>query len=141
LLCSSFAALSNFKLKFYRMKTLISYAVSILFIVTLASFASTTVSKPVNSCFKTFRIHRQANDVALTWSVSTSDVSSFTVERSYDGDMFDPILQAPCNGTATHKYRDAAVYPGFIHYRIAASKADGTVEYSAVETVRIVRRH
>jgi len=79
--------------------------------------------------------------VALTWSVGTSDVSSFTVERSYDGDMFDPILQAPCNGTSTHKYRDAAVYPGYIHYRIAASKSDGTVEYSAVETVRIVRRH
>jgi hypothetical protein len=47
----------------------------------------------------------------------------------------------PCNGTVTHKYRDAAVYPGYIHYRIAASKADGSVEYSAVETVRIVRRH
>lgn len=121
------------------MKTLISYAVSFLFFVTLVSFASSTVSQP-NSSFKTFRIHRQANDVALTWSVSASDVTSFTIERSYDAEMFDPVMQMPCNGTSTHKYRDAAVYPGYVHYRIAASKADGSVEYSPVETVRIVSR-
>lgn len=123
------------------MKTLISYAVSFLFFVTLVSFASITVSQKPNSCFKEFRIHRQANDVALTWSVSASDVASFTIERSYDAEMFEPVLQVPCNGTARHKYRDAGVYPGYIHYRIAAAKADGSVEYSALETVRIVRRH
>jgi len=123
------------------MKTLISYSVSFVFFLALVSFASKTVAPPVSSCFNHFRAHRQANDVALSWAVGVNGVTSFTIERSYDGDMFDPVVQMSCNGTTTHKFRDAGVYPGFIHYRIAAAKADGTVEYSAIETVRIVRRH
>jgi hypothetical protein len=90
--------------------------------------------------FKQFIVHRQGSDVALSWSVSTSDVVEFSIERSYDGETFEPISTMPCSGTGTHHYKDAGVFPGTIWYRINATKTDQSVETSTTETVRIVKR-
>jgi len=122
------------------MKTLTSYIISFVCFITLASFASNTITAKPTNCFSQFRIHRMANDVALTWAVATTDVSGFVIERSYDGDMYEPVTQVACNGNSVHKYRDSEVYPGYIHYRIAAIKTNGSTEYSAIATVRIVKR-
>lgn len=90
--------------------------------------------------FKQFIVHRQGSDVALSWSVTTSNVVEFAIERSYDGEYFESIGSMPCNGTTTNHFKDVAVYPGTIWYRISAIKADQSVETSATESVRFVKR-
>jgi hypothetical protein len=122
------------------MKKIISYLASFVFFLTLVSFASSSTAVKPNSCFNQFRVHRQANDASLTWSVSTPDVVGFVVERSYDNEWFETVTQLGCNGNSVHKLRDTEVFPGYVHYRITAVKADGSSEHSHVETIRIVKR-
>src|SRR6476619_3158531 len=86
--------------------------------------------------FKQLNVHRQGTDVSLSWSVTSFSVVEFRVERSYDGEFFEPIGSMPCNGTTTHHFKDANVFPGTTYYRIAAVKADQSVETSAIEAVR-----
>ena len=92
------------------------------------------------SSFKSFRIHRQANGVALSWTPATADVQQFVIERSYDGEFFETINAVGSNGTSIHRYLDENVFPGYIHYRITAVYADGSTEASPVQMIRIVQR-
>ena len=112
-------------------------------------FTSSYVSSKINASaettvkqngFKQFMVHRQGTGVSLSWSVATSNVVEFRIERSYDGEFFDAIGSVGCNGSATHRFRDENVFPGTIYYRIAAVKLDQTMERSVTETVRIVKR-
>lgn len=125
------------------MKTVTTFV--FLLFVTLSPAVATHVSsslsapKKVTGCFDYFRAHRQGTGVAMTWASSTADVVQYTIERSEDGEFFNPIGGMTSNGTGTHKYKDDNVYPGVISYRIAALKSDGSIEYSPVEIVRIVR--
>ena len=110
-----------------------------------SSYVSSKIDTPAQTTakagsFKQFIVHREGNGVSLSWSVSTSNVVEFAIERSYDGQYFENIGSCPCNGTTTHRYTDASVYPGTIYYRITAIKADQSVETSATESVRIVKR-
>jgi len=100
---------------------------------------TSTETRTQTGSFKQFNVHRQGSDVALAWSVTTPNVVEFAIERSYDGQYFESIGSMPCVGTTTHHYKDVAVYPGTIWYRITAVKADQSVESSAIESVRIVK--
>lgn len=92
--------------------------------------------------FGYFRVHRQHNDVALTWAVTDpASVTHFTVERSFDGSWFFELDEVGCSAaTPSFKYRDTGAFPGYLHYRIVAHHADGSTEKSPVEMIRIVSR-
>jgi len=114
---------------------------SFITITTSAIATQLPASKPTaSSSFKSFRIHRQANGVALSWTPSTADVQQFVIERSYDGEFFETVNTVGCNGTAIHRYLDDNVFPGYIHYRIVAVHADGSTEASPIQMIRIVQR-
>ncbi len=126
------------------MKTLPFIALFSVLIIT-SSYVSSTIGTPAEAgtkvaAFKQFNVHRQGSDVSLNWSIASFSVTEFRIERSYDGEFFDVIGTMPCNGTAIHRYRDASVFPGTIWYRITALKADQTVESTATESVRLVKR-
>lgn len=109
-------------------------------VVTSKSYASVTAS--ANHEFSYFRIHHQSKkNVVLNWGISTpAGVSSFRVERSYDGDFYDVINEPACNNATRFSWKDEGIYPGIIYYRIACVMNDGTNHYSAVETIRVVQR-
>lgn len=92
--------------------------------------------------FTFFNAHRQGHSsTGLMWRTSSpGNVLSFLVERSYDGEFFDPIQNVPCNGNTRFAWKDDIVFPGYIYYRIAASLMDGTTVYSEVQVVRIVQK-
>ena len=127
------------------MKTLISLAFLSMIAITTSAVGTTESTSQLSSVtvtngFKFFRAHRQGPGVALSWANMASDVVSFKVERSYDGEYFDVVSEAGCNGNAMHKFADNDVFPGIVYYRIIAVKANGAEEISTIESVRIVRR-
>lgn len=90
--------------------------------------------------FGFFRGHRQGRDISLSWGMTDpSTVESFVVERSFDGEYFDPVCTMNCNNTANHSYRDTGVF-GTIYYRITAIMIGGGGVYSPVIDVRVVVR-
>ena len=111
-----------------------------------SSYVSTVIATPTQktaslvNCFEHFRIHRQGNAVAMSWAVSVPDVVEFKIERSYDGEFFEPISIMGCSGSSVHKFNDETVSPGVISYRIVAVHSDGSMEHSAVKSLRIVQR-
>jgi len=131
------------------MKTLMS-CIAVTALIVMSSFTvnqqqqsneEATVQQSVNNCFSNFRVHKQGKrTISLNWAVAAPDVSQFVVERSYDGEFFEEVNPVGFNGAGMYKYNDNDVFPGYIHYRIAAVKTDGTVEYSEVKTLRIVQR-
>jgi len=103
---------------------------------------STTVkaSSPVQQMFTYLRTHRQGKSVSVNWGIATaSGVAYFKIERSYDGEFFDPICQTSCNGLTKYTYNDEDIFPGYIYYRIKCTMNDGTFCYSTVDVVRIVQ--
>ena len=89
--------------------------------------------------FDFFRAHRQAKGVMLDWGItSQAGVNGFSVERSYDGEFYDPIILVGCASSLKYNWKDNFVFPGYIYYRIGCMMNDGTTHYSAVEVVRIV---
>jgi hypothetical protein len=126
------------------MKTLISFVAVSAFIL-MSSF-TIDVQQHLNhqstsNCFNYFRTHRQGKGIAMDWSVSATDVVQFIVEKSYDGEYFEPSNSVSSNGASSYKFIDNDVFPGYISYRVTAVMADGSTESSPVETVRIVQRH
>ena len=92
--------------------------------------------------FSYFRIHHQSKkNVVLNWGItSPAGVSSFRIERSYDGDFYDVINEPACNSATKFSWKDEGIYPGIIYYRIGCVMSDGTCHYSPVETIRVVQR-
>lgn len=91
--------------------------------------------------FGYLRVHRQGKGVSINWgTTSMSGIAYFIIERSYDGEFFDPIHQVTMNGSNRQTWLDASVFPGYIHYRIVCVLTDGTEYYSETDTVRIVQR-
>ncbi|MBO9682670.1 MAG: hypothetical protein J7502_08400 [Flavisolibacter sp.] len=125
------------------MKTLVSY----LAVAALIVASSFTVSQQkelnqnhVTNCFSRINVHRNGKaDVAITWSVSSADITQFVVERSYDGDFYESVTSVNFNGSSSYKSKDKGVFPGVIYYRVTAIKSDGATECSPVETVRIMQ--
>lgn len=125
------------------MKALVSY----LAVAAMIVASSFTVSQQKqlnqaapNTCFGRFNAHRAGKSaIELTWTVSESGITRFQVERSYDGEFFDPVTTIDFNGTSSYKTKDTDFFPGVIYYRVTAVKSDGSTECSPVESVRIVK--
>jgi hypothetical protein len=125
------------------MKALVSY----LAVAALIVASSFTVNQQkqlnqqsVTSCFSHVNVHRAGKaNVEISWSVSSSDITQFIVERSYDGDFYDNVATVNFNGSSAYKSKDVGVFPGVIYYRITAVKSDGSTECSPVETIRLVQ--
>ena len=125
------------------MKTLMTVAFLSFITITTSAIATQlpTSSRTISvTSFKTFRIHRQASGVALTWQPTSADVQRFVIERSYDGEFFEAVTTVGSNGATTHRFIDENVFPGYIHYRIIAVNTDGSSEASPVQMIRIVQR-
>jgi hypothetical protein len=128
-------------------RTLMKALVSYLAVAALIVASSFTVShqkqlnqQKVTNCFARFNVHRAGkSNVEITWTVSSSDVTQFVVERSYDGDFYDNVNSVNFNGSSSYKSKDVGVFPGVIYYRVTAIKSDGTTECSPVETIRITQ--
>ena len=126
------------------MKTLISYVALALFVVT-SSF-TIDVQRNLNehstssNCFNYFRTHRQGKGAGLTWAVTSNEIVQFVVEKSYDGEFFEPAASVEFNGASSYKFIDNDVFPGYITYRVTAIKGDGTSECSPTDQIRIVQR-
>ena len=92
--------------------------------------------------FSFFNAHRQgSNVISLMWRISGSEnVLGFHIQRSYDGEFFDPATELPCNGGKRFTWEDNNVFPGYIYYRLAANLSDGTTIYSEVQVVHIVQK-
>ena len=119
------------------MKSLPFVALFAVLILT-SSYVSTKIDAAGGSGpFKQFQLQRKGSDVALTWSVSSIKVVAFAVERSYDGTHFETIGSMDCSGTTPHKYNDIDVAPGTVYYRVAAVRADDSVESSDVEATQV----
>ncbi len=101
-----------------------------------------SVSADVNHEFRYFRIHHQSKkNVVLNWGITTSaGVSSFRIERSYDGEFYEVINETACNNATKFTWKDEGIFPGVIYYRIGCVMNDGTCHYSPIETIRVVQR-
>lgn len=100
----------------------------------------TVATAPAQQTVTYLRTHRQGKGVSVNWGVSSSSgIAGFTIQRSYDGEFFDPVYQIPCNGSARYSYKDEDIFPGYIYYRIECKMGDGTTSYSNVDVVRIVQ--
>ena len=125
------------------MKTKLTVLLAVVF--TLNSFASTdpgmqTSYKVSVSNFGNFNVHRQHNSAALSWTFNSSDVSTFIIKRSFDGDYFTTVDQKGVGTGHWHKFLDSTVDPGVSYYKIVAVMDDGTEEESSIAEVRIVKR-
>jgi hypothetical protein len=89
--------------------------------------------------FGTFHVHRQGDFATLDWNANIEGVSAFAIERSYDGEFFDMIDAVAPDASHWNKYTDTSVEPGIIYYRVVAWMDDGSIEYSTIETVKIVK--
>lgn len=102
-----------------------------------------TVHKPVQrveNVFRSFFLHRQHNGVALNWTVSSGNITSFVIQKSYDGEYFDNVDMQISTVGRWSRTIDNDVFPGYIYYRVIAVLSDGTECYSAAQCVRIVKR-
>ena len=96
---------------------------------------------PSTGVFKFFNAHREGKAATgLMWRVSTgAAVLHFEVQKSYDGEYFDPACDLMCTNVSQYDWKDNSVYPGFIYYRIAAYMINGDVIYSDVQEIHIVQ--
>ncbi len=92
-------------------------------------------AKPVTSYFTFVRGHRQGKSTTITWSVSApSEVTSFDVYDTYEGDPTDPyavwtMKGSMANGNSrSYKFTDNTdVYPGTMYYRVIAQTNNGPI--------------
>lgn len=101
--------------------------------------ASLSFTKPAGS-FSLFQGHRQGSGVGLLWSYNSSNVISFEIENSYDGEYFNTVAAVQPTASSHYRFLDNNVWPGYIYYRIKAMHEDGSFEYSQTIVVRIVSR-
>jgi hypothetical protein len=123
------------------MKTITFSALLLLATISFSSFEVPSLTNSVSKVtgIDNFRVHRQGRDISLTWSCS-GPAQTFVVERSEDGEFFDPIHSTDNIGARSYKHLDGTYFPGTIYYRIACVYADGTKHYSAVRAIKILQR-
>jgi|SRR5690606_12557587 len=105
---------------------------------------SLSAKEPVND-IPFFKGHRQGKGVTLQWV--SNNLESYVIEESTDGEFFDAIPSSFATTQKTsgskngrHTFNIPEVYPGETFYRIAGTLADGSVVYSEVISVRILKR-
>ena len=131
------------------MKTITTLGLALLIIAGFAngkpshqgiSPVSNFTSKQLAEVFGTFHVHRQGDFASLNWNVTSENVASFNIERSYDGTNFELVAIVLPNAARWNRYTDQTVEPGIIYYRIIAVMNNGSPdEYSATEMVKIVK--
>jgi hypothetical protein len=99
-----------------------------------------TSSLSTSEVFKRFNVHRQQNGVAIQWTVANvEEISSFIIERSWDGVYFETINVLDASSDQNRYLDNNEIYPGYWYYRITAVMNDGSEVSSEVDMVRIVR--
>jgi hypothetical protein len=126
------------------MKQKLSLLVALFLCFTLSTFSASakgpsTVEPRKVSNFNFLRAHRQGSNISLNWSAAVEGVESFRIERSYDGEFFEPVATVAA-AAGTNRFLDDEVFPGLITYRVVAISAGGSSSYSATVSVRLVRR-
>jgi hypothetical protein len=134
------------------MKTKTSILCLLFVSVTVISSAAFTPGDPapaisakrpaqkVENVFRSFILHRQHDGITLNWAVSSSSITSFVIEKSYDGEYFESVDLPITTVGRWNRAMDTEVFPGYIHYRVTAILGDGTECTSTVQVVRIVKR-
>jgi len=110
---------------------------------------SKTVTKnsykePVSSLPVTFILWQgstQGNQVLLEWqTASEQNSASFTVERSHNARDFTPIATIKAAGNSqqlrSYSYSDKTASSGTVYYRLKQTDDDGTLEYTAIISVK-----
>jgi hypothetical protein len=108
-------------------------------VVSGAPVPASKVSKVFNG-FDAFHAHRQQAGISLAWTHTSATVTGFIIQHSWDGTTFNTIDQVAPDTKGWNNYHDDGALPGFNYYRIGAILSDGTIDYSDVECVRIVKR-
>ena len=76
--------------------------------------------------------------VAIDWNViGASNVISYTVEHSVNGNTFTTIASVSATSSASYTYTDAEAAVGVNYYRIKATDKEGNVNYSKVVSVSV----
>ena len=86
--------------------------------------------------FKAFGVAQKGKTVAVTWAAASDDITHFIVERSADGQCFKPVMTMNYSHANAFKYIDGQTAQSLVHYRIAAVKKAGLVEYSKTKKLR-----
>ncbi len=131
------------------MKTLISFLLTASVLSTSVKAAplpqemgeqAVEISANTSDVFKRFNVHRQQNGVAIQWTVSDIEgISSFIIERSWDGVYFETIDVIEATNEQNRYLDTNEIYPGYWYYKITAVMNDGSEVTSEVDMVRIVR--
>lgn len=114
----------------------------------VTSFSRWTVSNqdnPLPVSLSRFVAERQGPDVWLRWATASERNSArFEVERSVDGQQFQPIATVRSRGTATqataYEQLDAQVaryQAAIVYYRLRQVDLDGTESFSPVRAVAL----
>jgi hypothetical protein len=93
--------------------------------------------------FTSLNTHRQGKGGAeVTWSFSSTNVTSFTVQRTND-DPTDPysvwvqVGCVGCDGSRSYKCHDDHPFPGFVNYRVTALMNDQSTVTSQISILHI----
>ncbi len=124
------------------MKTITLSALLLVATISLSSFVissketnSTTAAAKAPSML---RVHRQGPAISLNWSNSPNAVA-FRLERG-DGEFFEEIATVENTGARSNSFKDTGFFPGVIHYRVVCIDANGGVECSNTEVIKIIKR-
>lgn len=91
-----------------------------------------------------FNAYAVQEGVSLKWITATEQNSDrFEIERSIDGEHFDPIGSLPSAGNSAqqlhYEFFDRLPFQGLNHYRLRHVDIDGDVQLSPVQSVYIER--
>ena len=125
------------------MKTIAVLFISSMVFFSIAAAPSPASTKKAFDGFTSLSIHRHGKDGAeVSWSFSSSNVSTFTVQRTND-DPTDPysvwvtVSCVSCDGSRSYKCHDGNPFPGLVNYRVIAVMNDQSTVTSQVSTLHI----
>ena len=97
-------------------------------------FQQTYENNTVPLKFIAFIAKRNAHNIPVSWRVGEMiNVSSFDLERSWDGNNFSTIKNKTIGNTADYSFTDK--HPQKAWYRVKVNEADGSFWYSWIESV------
>ena len=103
-----------------------------------ATIACTTLPVSLIS----FSASQSGNSISLTW-ITASEINNsyFTIERSFDGEIFEVAGSVPGSGNSStireYSFLDQVTRDGIVYYRLRQTDFDGTTTLSDLVAVRI----
>jgi len=70
----------------------------------------------------------------IEWN-NINDISSYVVQRSYDGIHFNSISRINANNNSDYTYNDASSLSGTNYYRLQTISVDGAINYSNIISI------